>query len=236
MIQSIVPTKIIEKDFKRLPLIDPVSKLRPKPIRHTVLIVGDATGVWEDVGRFEGMGIEHDTMLINHVALAYPLPYQHFLAGDSHMADMQRVAKKIPKKVIKHCWNPNSYGFDVRWIRQAKAAGWCGTTANLAAKVAICLGYLKIVFAGIPMDNSGHWYDEYLPENDVKRQSDHRHHLWKWSELGCRPQSRLMRSMSGNTKDLFGEPTVGWLLDIPIPLNGGENGRYSGGKICSIFG
>lgn len=222
---SIRPTRIVPDNWLELPPIEPVSKLRPKPKKHVLLIVGDAKSVWDDIARFRALDVPHDTMLINHVPLGYPYPYQHYVAGDSHMADMQAVAKIVPKKVTKHCWNPNSIGFDVRWLRMNKA-GWSGTTANLAIKIAIILDYYKIVLAGVPMDNSGHWYDEFLSSEDRKRQSDHRHHLWKWNELACRPQARLMRSMSGNTKDNLGEPTVEWLLDIPKPLNGGKKCQY----------
>lgn len=218
---SIRPTMIVENNWGELPPIEPVSKLRPEPLKDVLLIVGDSAGVWEDVAGFRALGVKHDVMLLNHAALGYPFRYQHYVAGDSHMADMQAIAKIVPERVIKHCWNPNSFGFDVRWLKMNRA-GWSGTTANLAIKIAVILGYLKIVLAGVPMDFSGHWYDEFLPPDDRKRQSDHRHHLWKWNELACRPQARLMRSMSGNTKDNLGEPTKEWLLDIPIPLNGGS--------------
>jgi len=218
---SIRPTRVDEENWLNLEPIEPVSKLRPKPLRHTILIVGDATCVWEDIAKMRALKVPHDTMLINHVALAYPYKYQHYVAGDSHMEDMQRIAAKVPDGVIKHCWNPNSKNFDVRWLQLDKA-GWSGTTANLAVKISVILGYLKIVLAGVPMDFSGHWYDEFLPENDRKRKSNHLHHLWKWNELACRPQARLMRSFSGNTRDNLGEPTREWLLDIPRSNNGGK--------------
>jgi hypothetical protein len=107
----------------------------------------------------------------------------------------------------------------VRWLKSTPR-GWEGTTLTLAVRVGVALGYLKIVLAGCPMDESGHWYDEFLKPNDIKLQNRHKQHLWKWNEMACRPHSRLMRSMSGNTKDLFGEPTPQWVFDIPKPLNG----------------
>jgi hypothetical protein len=56
-------------------------------------------------------------MLMNHMPLAYPYEYQHYAVGDSHRPYEQAIAKKVPSHVIKHCWNPNSHGFDVRWLK-----------------------------------------------------------------------------------------------------------------------
>jgi len=220
MATTLIPTKIVPGKWWKTPEIKPISKLRPKPIRHTLLIVGDGKSIWDDLIKFRAMGADHDTMLLNHTVMAYPYPYQHYAVGDSHRAYEQEIARKyVPRGVIKHCWNPNSHGFDVRWIKQTPR-GWEGTTLSLAVRVGIILGYLKIVLAGCPMDNSGHWYNEFLKPDDNKLKNEHKHHLWKWMEMACRPYARLMRSMSGNTQELFGEPTVEWLFDIPQPLNG----------------
>jgi hypothetical protein len=80
--------------------------------------------------------------------------------------------------------------------------------------MAIALDYVRIVLAGMPMDESGHWYDKNLAKEDVKRKSVHSNHLWFWTELATRPVGRFIRSMSGNTKDLFDEPTYEWLTEV----------------------
>ncbi len=187
-----------------------IDTLRPKPQRETLLIVGDATGVFDDLEAFKAIGTEFDTMAINYSHKVIPWAIQHFIAGDSHMNDMQGQAKKLPDDVIKHCWNPNSFGFDVRWLRRY-GGGWTGTTAMLGVKIGIALDYLRIVFAGVPMDDSGNWYAPALPDNDIKKEKDHRHHLWKWTEIAGRPLGRFIRSMSGNTLDLFGLPDREWI-------------------------
>ena len=210
---AIWPTRIDHSDYDKADFLDDIESLRPKPEKDCLLIVGDATGVWDDVEEFFKFGIPHDTMLINHVATVWPWPFEHFVAGDSHMIPMQDIAKGLSSTVIKHCWNPTSEGFDIRWIRGS--GGWQGTTANLAVKIGIALDYLKMVLAGIPMDFSGHWYNDALPEDDVKRSSDHRAHLQKWIELANRPVARFIRSMSGNTAELFGKPTKEWLTPYP---------------------
>jgi hypothetical protein len=101
-------------------------------------------------------------------------------------------------------------GFDVRWIRNS-SQGWNGTTANLGIRIALVLGYTRIVLAGIPMDNTGNWYKNHIPKDDKKQGKDHTAHLWKWTEIATRPVSRFIKSMSGNTADMFGKPDKDWL-------------------------
>jgi len=213
---KIYPTKVnIDQPWKREP-IEPVESLRPKTGNDVLLIVGDATCVMKDLAKFYDLSVPHDTLCINHSALIFleaGWPFEHYVCGDSHMRQMQKLALEIPDNVIKHCWNAQSPGFQVRWIKHDNR-GWNGTTANLAVKLALTLDYLRLVLAGCPMDKSGHWYDNSLPENDTKRLNDHRHHLWFWTEMATRPAGKFIRSMSGNTKQLFGEPTREWLLNV----------------------
>lgn len=191
--------------------------LKPKPEKDVLLICGDATNILEDIEKWyqlaEGI-IPYDTMAVNYAALVVPHPIQHYAAGDAHMPDMQRVAKSLPKEVIKHAWNPGCNHFDVRWIRNGRG-GWNGTSGNLAFNIGLALDYTRIVLCGCPMDQSGNWYKPQLPDDDVKKHKDHRAHLWKWMEISCRPVAKFLRSMSGNTADLFGKPTREWLLHEP---------------------
>ena len=221
---SIVPTRLVSTDFYAHPIIeDYMDVLKPKPYKDVLLIVGDGRDVLKEIGEWysiaEGI-VEYDTMAVNYSALIIPHPIQHFAAGDAHMPDMQNIAAQLPSSVIKHAWNPGSKNFDVRWIRNGRG-GWNGTSANLAFKIGLALDYTRIVLCGCPMDQSGNWYKPFLANNDIKAHKDHRRHLWKWMEIACRPVAHFLRSMSGNTADLFGKPTREWLLHEPeIPEEG----------------
>ena len=214
---TIFPTKILSEDYYAMPLIEDYMKLKPKPEKDVLLIVGDSRDVLNDIGNWYDIGqgvVKYDTMCINYSALICPHPFQHYAAGDAHMPDMQKVAMSLDDKIVKHAWNPNSAGFDVRWIRNGRG-GWEGTSGNLALKIGLALDYTRIILAGCPMDNSGNWYSPIIPEEDVKANKDHRHHLWKWMEISLRPIGCFIRSMSGNTADLLSQPTREWLLHIP---------------------
>lgn len=199
-----------------MPIVDDFKSLKPMPEKDVLLILGDGANLLEDLETWYPIAarIPYDTMCVNYSALICPHPFQHFAAGDAHMPDMQAVAKGIPLGVVKHAWNPGCYDFDVRWVRNGRG-GWTGTSTNLAFKIGLALDYTRIVLAGCPMDNSGNWYKPLLPDNDIKKNKDHRHHLWKWMEIACRPVSRFLRSMSGNTADLLGRPSREWLEHLP---------------------
>lgn len=212
---TIFPTRIVPGDAYAMPIIQDYMSLKPKPEKDVLLILGDGANLFDDIEDFYKIAVvPYDTMCVNYSALVCPHPFQHFAAGDAHMPDMQAVAAKIPDDVIKHAWNPGSKGFHVRWIRNGRG-GWNGTSANLAFKIGLALDYTRIVLAGCPMDRSGNWYKPLIPSNDIKADKDHRHHLWKWQEIACRPIGRFVRSMSGNTAELLGKPSREWLLHIP---------------------
>lgn len=215
---TVFPTELIPGDYYAMPIIeDFMERLKPKPEKDVLLVVGDGAGVLDDLAAWyrvaEGI-VDYDTMAINYSVMVVPHEIQHFAAGDAHMPDMQRVARGLPSSVIKHAWNPGSAGFDVRWVRNGRG-GWNGTSANLALKIGLALDYTRIVLAGCPMDDSGNWYSKLMKKEDIKARKDHRHHLWKWTEMATRPIGRFVRSMSGNTADMFGRPTRAWLCHDP---------------------
>ena len=214
---TVFPTKIIASDYYAIELIEDHMRLKPKPEKDVLLILGDGLCVLKDIGEWYDLAqgiVEYDTMCVNYSAMICPHPMQHYAAGDAHMPDMQAMARKLPKGIVKHAWNPGCTGYDVRWIRNGRG-GWNGTSANLALQIALALDYSRIVLAGCPMDNSGNWYKDSLPDDDIKKKKDHRAHLWKWTEIATRPIGRFIRSMSGNTADLFGRPTREWLCHEP---------------------
>jgi len=221
---TIWPTKVVVEDYFSMETIEDWRSLKPPGDRDVLLILGDGANVLADVEAWYGMaaGIPYDTMCVNYSALICPHPFEHYAAGDAHQPDMQRVAARLPKGVLKHAWNPGSKGFDVRWVRNGRG-GWNGTSANLAFKIGLALDYSRIVLAGCPMDHSGNWYKPLIPENDIKASKDHRPHLWKWMEIACRPVGRFVRSMSGNTADLLGRPSREWLLHLPETTPEREN-------------
>jgi len=142
---TVFPTAVIPGDPENFTILDNFMELKPKPEKDVLLILGDASNVLDDVGRWydlaEGI-VEYDTMAVNYSALIAPHPIQHYAAGDAHMRDMQRIAQQLPKGVVRHAWNAGCPGFDIRWARNGRG-GWSGTSTNLAVKVGLAMDYKR---------------------------------------------------------------------------------------------
>jgi len=206
-------------DIHHSPIIEDYLSLKPGRDNDILLIIGDSAGVLQDLSDWYDIAegaVDYDTMALNYSPLVLPANHHidHYAAGDAHFADMQKIAATIHKPTIRHAWNRGCKNFDICWLRNGRG-GWNGTSANLAIKIGLALDYTRIVLAGCPMDGSGNWYKPLLKSNDVKVNKDHRNHLWKWCEIATRPIGRFIRSMSGNTADLFGRPNREWLSHEP---------------------
>lgn len=211
MEQMIVPTEIKAGES----IYEPAEEIPNNFREHDILvIVADGPCVWDDLKAFDEFIGErkYDVMCINEIARAFPRPFKHFAAGDSHMADMQEIAACLPDSVIKHAYNPTSKHFNVRWIK--KYGGWSGTTTFFGIRIGLAMGYMRIILVGSPLTNTGHWYDKDLQPGDPREsrlKNNHENHLWKWTELAARPFAFFVRSMSGNTRDLLGYPDHIWI-------------------------
>lgn len=84
-----------------------------------------------------------------------------------------------------------------------------GTSGLFAARVALLLGYEKIVLAGVPMDGTRRFFDHPDSKVDVFA-TDHVAEEWQ----NALKQERFrdsVRSMSGRTREWLGEPTEEWI-------------------------
>ena len=89
-------------------------------------------------------------------------------------------------------------------------AGKGGTSSLLAVFVALGLGYERVVLCGVPMDNTGHFYD---PASKIDRTfgSDFIEMEWRKAEKHF---AGRVRSVSGRTRDWLGEPSREWLKGV----------------------
>ena len=164
-----------------------------------VLICGSAQCLWEDIEKAEKLFMPTHVVCINHTALYYPYFFQYWI---SYHPDIFQGLRKYVKG------NPKIYGPEkTREVdRVWKFKDFlCSDSSLYAVKIMLRCGARKIVLCGVPLDNSPKFYS---PSEPCQHASDNIQDIWR-KEI---PEFKNhVRSMSGNTKNLFGEPTLEWL-------------------------
>jgi len=186
-----------------------------------LLITGDGWSAIEDIKGFNEYELDYDIMAIGRsINLHNGHPVDHWANVDADCS--VNWAENLPKVArdgnmpIRHTLG-DCRGFDVDWDIDGEIPWdiseimWHGSTALFAVLAAFTMGYQKLVLAGVPLDSKGHWYWD---ENTQPQYPDP---PWSyqtyqaWFEFAETPEAKQVRSMSGYTRTLLGEPTQKWL-------------------------
>jgi hypothetical protein len=190
------------------------------------VVMGTARCVWDDIARCRSKlllatdrgqeaaptGTRFKVIAINGMVLFYPGRIHH--AVSMHPAELGHWQKlreiygdRDPSTFLTHSYRRPEEGGppDVVWDIQGAIAG---TSGLLAVMVGLALGYQRIILCGVPLDGSGHVYDD--PET-ITRQFTQEWLAMEWAKAGKQYFDDRVRSMSGNTRAWFGEPTKEWL-------------------------
>lgn len=156
--------------------------------RGDLLIVGGARCVWEDV---RGLPEPSAVMCVNDIGMYWPGRINHWYSNDVeqlvHWSEGRRrgLVNIFGKGWRLHsCFEARNSVLDVHlWPFPGQ-----GSSGLVAIFVAIALGYDPITVAGIPFDNSGHFFD---PPNDHNLRKDR-----QWSNFcGETPDRLIERSL-----------------------------------------
>ncbi|MCW2309734.1 hypothetical protein [Rhodobium gokarnense] len=180
---------------------------------RSVVILGGAKCVWEDLDNARRFGTFDATFAINDMLAHYPGEIDVFVSLHPEKAAewlKQRDAKGFPrpKKRIAHENNtqqgrPNAFRIDETLEYRWPGMSGSGSSGLFAVKVAIGEGFDRIVLCGVPMTPEPHFFDG-------KPWSECSSFTKAWTEA-LRFYADKTRSMSGWTRDLLGEPTKDWL-------------------------
>lgn len=178
------------------------------------LVLGGAACVWDDVTAALDLGEFDAVIACNDVAASYPGPLEavvslHPEKWDMWMERRARAGLPIPANIWGHAeasrstvrMPPCVTGYiDQKFPGQTDT----GSSGLLAVKAALLdLGHDKAVACGIPMDAQPHFFDE------VAWRAAQSH--WRgWMQALPHLKDRV-RSMSGRTAELLGQPTPEWL-------------------------
>lgn len=167
------------------------------PCEGRLVILGGARCVWED---YEKIRKKHDVMCVNDVVMHFDKPIRHFYSNDVKMIP-KWIAARRPKWTrhgdpLIHCWQP---GF-IHWPWPGS-----GTSSLQAVYTGLALGYDEITLCGIPLDDSGHYFDPPWVESNFTREVPYKGNgtLRYWVDAKEKVFENRVRSMSGRTKALL---------------------------------
>lgn len=164
-----------------------------------VIILGGAANVLEDYHLAQQFGPHIQIIAVNDMIAEFRGRIQ--CAASLHADKLcgwisQRTYRKLNKP-------------DMIWSTGGVTAthttkDWGGSSGLFAVKVAIEMGYEKIILCGVPMHVDGNHILRKIPWHACNQ------FQWVWNYRQHEINNRV-RSMSGYTRELLGAPTKEWL-------------------------
>lgn len=174
----------------------------------TLLIVGGGRCVYDDLQRtgYPNNPDAFHVMCINDIYMHFPGPVDHFYSNDARFmpnwlaARRELLEREFSGKRKLHTHSMIG-GARYRWPWPGH-----GTSALSATYTGLALGYEKIILCGVPLDDSGHYFDPpWRKTNFGVEVADQDGEPRYWKKRMDIFRGRVF-SMSGRTKALLGSP------------------------------
>lgn len=166
-----------------------------------LVIAGGGRSVLPDMERIGNWGDDADWMAINDVGMFLPRVDHWFsIHGECfpEWANVRRLNHDCHD--IKYHSKQGSKTVCIEW---PILPNWGPLGGQAACLVALALGYDEIVLCGVPGDDSGHFYPAHNRRGQ-KTNRDFGEYDAAYKQIKLFSGGRI-RSMSGKTKDIFGD-------------------------------
>jgi hypothetical protein len=179
-----------------------------------VLITGDGRSLPEDLATWQSIKVPHDNWAIAR-------SYQRIAAID-HWGMVDAEDNSWWARNGKFDWKGNPqrhtlgdhFGYEFDWdsdqeVFDKRENKWWGSSALFGVLACLHLGYERIVLAGCPLDDKGHWYA--LP-HEITPRIWHERDFQVWRDFKKQAESERVKSLSGFTRVVLGQPSATWLM------------------------
>lgn len=161
-----------------------------------LIVLGSARCIWSDFAAASGklLGKNYEVMAVNDIGMHFPGDLRHWYSNDAWMLSAWKRARRpdYNKNIILH--TNNGAGTFIK--DDMKVWDWvCGNSGINAVQTGIALGYNDIYVCGIPLDESGHYFDPEWKKTSYSNENafdEWRRYRLNWGGH--------VKSMSGNTK------------------------------------
>lgn len=164
------------------------------------VIFGSAESVFDDWRRLEPMltGLERNTLAVNFAVL---LPVHFDYVVSLHHEYIKTYEACALMRANEYRYRKSIYTVAPENATYNYKSSYKGTSGRYAVDFARSIGASKIILCGIPIDGSKRFYGDVIHSYAGQIKEDE----WQGQDKNS------LRSMSGNTKKLFGEPTQEWI-------------------------
>jgi len=172
-----------------------------------LVVVGTAWCMEEDFQKAKGLlgTNEYDVMVLNLAIIAFhkrDIRLKHWATLHEEFFAIRQYFT-LKHDVVTHGHRPKP---NVNCLWRIPNIG--GTSAHFATYLGLLMGYEKIILCGCPLDNKGHFYDE---KKDSGCCFDDKGIQMTWQQTKQDKLGDSVRSFSGFTKEILGEPNGGWI-------------------------
>ena len=181
-----------------------------------IIVLGSGLRLFSDIKRAQCVlgDTPHHTFAANLSYLAWNGTLEHL--GSLHQNKLPHFyelsedlpVSRVGHKTYAHCPFVNQQEGSIVWpIRDNN-----GTTSLFIIKVALLLGYDKIICCGMDLEGKHRFYDN--PNLSTNNNFSCGSISASWEEYAQKPSfKKKVRSVSGKTLEFFGEATKDWLND-----------------------
>jgi hypothetical protein len=202
------------------------------------LVVGCSSNVWADAKRAQTLWQFDAIYCVKQIGIYWPGPFDVWATLHPEKMDeyeAARAAKGFPAgyEIVAPLETMEELGTHTKAGRISRRVSYrypgmnsSASSGLYGAKVALDDGF-RVVLAGIPMQmNVGHFLPNTKNVHGLARSAT------EWKERDSFENGFLLsiphmrdrtKSMSGITRDVFGEPTLEWLRGDPMPLNSAQD-------------
>ena len=175
-----------------------------------LLIVCGARCVWDDLASIavkpDADNGGYDVMCVNDIVMHYPGRVLHFYSNDHRwMANWINARRELmirkfgPIQYTHSCRTGGQYSWP--WPGH-------GTSALGAVYTGLAMGYDRIVLAGVPLDDAGHYFDPPWKKSNFLQEIGTMDSgaMMYWQGAKSKVFNNKVRACSGRTRTLLGAP------------------------------
>lgn len=193
-----------ETQGRRLSRVSESASGKANPMNFLIAI-GGASCAWDDYEQAKELCPDADIGAVNEAARDFPGRLSLFVTLHAEKLGAWQRQRECKGLNTDYTACSNKGHFDAR-IDFVTNEVWSGSSGLFLCQVAaIKFRYTRIICCGIPIDERPHYFDK-------KEWSGVSRYRRGWIEAMQQPELKgKVRSMSGWTRELTGEPTTEWL-------------------------